>query len=99
MKANEFREMSQEQLTLTLKDLQDSLFRLRFQSQTEKLEAPSEIRKSRRDIARIKTILSERRRGAEPVSVSEETPAPQQVPALAEVSVPSDVNSAEEQHD
>jgi len=60
MKANEVREMSQEQLQLTLKDLQDGLFRLRFQATTEKLEAPSEIRKAKRDIARVKTILRER---------------------------------------
>ncbi len=64
MKAKELREMSQEQLLLTLKELQEGLFRLRFQAQTEKLEAPSELVKSKRDIARIKTILRERRQSA-----------------------------------
>ena len=59
MKASEFREMSREQLVLTLKELLDGLFRLRFQAQTEKLEAPSELLKAKRDIARIKTILRE----------------------------------------
>jgi len=60
MKAAEIREMSDEQLELTLKDCCDKLFRLRLQSQTERLDAPSELRKSRRLIARIKTIQTER---------------------------------------
>ena len=54
------RELDDNQLELTLKEAQDQLFRLRLQSETEKLEAPSEIVKSRREIARIKTILRER---------------------------------------
>jgi len=36
------------------------LFRLRIQAQTERLDAPSELRKQRRTIARVKTIQSER---------------------------------------
>jgi large subunit ribosomal protein L29 len=60
MKANELREMSDEQLGLTLKDTCEHLFRLRIQSQTERLDAPSELKKSRRMIARIKTIQRER---------------------------------------
>ena len=60
MKASELREMSDEQLRLTLKETADSFFRLRTQGQTERLDAPSELRKSRRLIARIKTIQQER---------------------------------------
>ncbi len=59
-KANELREMSDEQLTLTLKDAVESLFKMRIQSQTERLDAPTELRKARRLIARIKTIQSQR---------------------------------------
>ena len=59
-KASELREMSDEQLGLTLKEGAESLFRLRLQAQTERLDAPSELRKQRRLIARIKTIQSER---------------------------------------
>jgi len=59
-KAGELREMSDEQLGLTLKETQESFFRLRLQAQTERLDAPSELRKSRRLIARIKTIRRER---------------------------------------
>ena len=59
-KATKLREMSDEQLVLTLKEASENLFRLRIQAQTERLDAPSELRKQRRLIARVKTIQSER---------------------------------------
>jgi len=59
-KASELREMSDEQLAETLKETTESLFRLRLQAQTERLDAPSELRKHRRLIARIKTIQHQR---------------------------------------
>jgi len=60
MKTNEYRAMSEEQLSLTLRDTIKNLFALRCQSATERLETPSEMRKARREVARIKTILRER---------------------------------------
>jgi large subunit ribosomal protein L29 len=59
-KAKELRDMSDEQLDLTLKDAADKLFRAHIQRQTEKLDAPSQLRQLRRLIARIKTIQSQR---------------------------------------
>jgi len=59
-KLDELRDMSDEQLGLTLKEATDVLFRLRIQSQTERLDAPSELRRNRRLIARIKTIQTQR---------------------------------------
>ena len=59
-KPSELREQTNEQLELVLKDVQTNLFRLRLQSETERLEAPSEIVKAKREIARIKTVLRER---------------------------------------
>ena len=56
-KPAELREQTNEQLDLLLKETQQGLFRLRLQSETERLEAPSEIIKAKREIARIKTIL------------------------------------------
>jgi large subunit ribosomal protein L29 len=56
MKASELRGMGDEQLSLSLKDEIKNLFHLRFQSATDRLETPSEIKKSRRKIARILTI-------------------------------------------
>ena len=59
-KITELREMSDEQLGLTLKEANENLFRLRIQSQTEKLDAPSELRRNRRLVARIKTLQTQR---------------------------------------
>jgi len=59
-KAAELREMSDEQLTLTLKEAREQLFRRRLQAQTERLDSPSELLKARRLIARIQTIQNER---------------------------------------
>jgi len=56
--------MSDEQLDATAKEAAQTLFRLRFQSQSERLNTPSEIRKNRRLIARIKTIQTERQKAA-----------------------------------
>jgi len=60
--AAELREMSDEQLGLTAKEAAEKLFRLRFQSQAERLDVPSEIRKNRRLIARVKTLQTERQK-------------------------------------
>ena len=59
-KASEVREMSDDQITLTLKEAADNLFRLRIKAQTDRLDTPSELKKHRRLIARIKTIQAER---------------------------------------
>jgi large subunit ribosomal protein L29 len=59
-KLKDYRGMSDEQLGLTLRDTEKHLFQLRFQSATDRLETPSEIRKARREIARIRTIQRER---------------------------------------
>ena len=63
-KATELREMSDEQLALTLKESSESLFRLRLQAETERLDAPSELKRHRRLVARIRTIQNERARAA-----------------------------------
>lgn len=59
-KPSELREQTDEQLDLLLKEVQSNLFRLRLQSETERLEAPSEIVKAKHEIARIKTVLRHR---------------------------------------
>ena len=64
MKAKELREMSDEQLGLTLKETETNLFRLRMQAQTERLDAPSELRRHRRLVARIKTVQGQRKTAA-----------------------------------
>jgi len=53
-------DLTTEQLEATAKEAAKSLFMLRFQSQSERLNTPTEIKKNRRLIARIKTIQTER---------------------------------------
>ncbi len=60
MKATELREMSDEQLELTVKEAAENMFRLRIQSQSERTNGSSEMRKSRRLIARVRTIQTQR---------------------------------------
>lgn len=62
---SELRQMSDEQLQVTLKDATERLFRLRIQAQTERLDAPSELRRHRKLIAQIKTIQTQRAKTAE----------------------------------
>jgi large subunit ribosomal protein L29 len=61
-RASELRKMSEEQLAVELKETTDHFFRLRLLAQTERLDAPSELRKHRRLIARILTVRKERER-------------------------------------
>jgi large subunit ribosomal protein L29 len=64
VKPAEYRAMSDEQLNLTLKDTIKNLFHLKVQSATDRLETPSEIRRAKREVARIKTIQRERQLAA-----------------------------------
>jgi large subunit ribosomal protein L29 len=61
-KAEAFREMKTEDLEQQLVVLTEERFRLRFRRATEALANPLELRRIRREIARIKTILGERAR-------------------------------------
>ena len=65
MDVAELRDMSDEQLSLTLKEACENLFRLRIQAQTERLDAPSELRRHRRLVAQIKTLKRERELNAQ----------------------------------
>ena len=60
MKPNKVREMSNVELENELSSLKSQLFKLRFQSATNQLDNPLQIKSVRKDIARIKTVLRER---------------------------------------
>lgn len=62
MKASELRAKSVEELKTELNDLQREQFNLRFQNKTGELLQTDNIRKVRRNIARVNTILSEKLR-------------------------------------
>ena len=59
MKASEIREMSADQRESLLKETIDKLYKLRIQANMERLDSPSEVRKAKKLIARIKTIQNE----------------------------------------
>jgi len=61
MKAKEFRDKSIDELAKTLGDLEEQLFKLRFQKSTGQIEDPTKIRVVRKDIARVKTVMNERK--------------------------------------
>ena len=60
MKANELREMKNEELNVKLGELKQELFNLRFNHATGQLTNPMQINTCKKDIALIKTILKER---------------------------------------
>ncbi|MBN1763822.1 MAG: 50S ribosomal protein L29 [Sedimentisphaerales bacterium] len=60
MKATDIREMNPDELEEELESLERRLFEIRTQAVTEKLEDPSRLKKAKRDIARIKTVIRER---------------------------------------
>lgn len=63
-KETDFSAKSDDQLSDELGNLKREAFNLRFQAATSQLEKPSRVREVRRDIARIKTLQSERSRSA-----------------------------------
>jgi large subunit ribosomal protein L29 len=60
VKAEEIRELSDEEIRSRIAELEEERFRLRFRSATEVPEQPLRFRTIRRDVARLKTILRER---------------------------------------
>ncbi|HUP88072.1 MAG TPA: 50S ribosomal protein L29 [Longimicrobiales bacterium] len=60
MKATDIRDLSTEEITTKISEAQEELFRLRFRSATQQIENPSLIKSLRRDVARMRTILTER---------------------------------------
>ena len=60
MKTKELHELTVDELNVKLKELSEELFNLRFRHATGQLENPNVLRTVKKDIARIKTILTER---------------------------------------
>ncbi len=65
MKASDLRTRTADELTDELETLGKEIFNLRFQRASGQLENTARVRQVRRDMARIKTILGERRRQSE----------------------------------
>lgn len=65
MRAEEWRDLADDELAKRLVDLKEELFSLRFQNVTGQLENPLRLREVRRDIARVRTVQREREIAAE----------------------------------
>jgi large subunit ribosomal protein L29 len=61
MKAQEAREMTDAELAARERELTDELFHLRLRRATSQLANPMKVRETRRDLARVKTVLRQRR--------------------------------------
>ncbi|HUV78948.1 MAG TPA: 50S ribosomal protein L29 [Desulfobacterales bacterium] len=59
MKASEIRALSAEEMLRKADDLKQELFNLRFQHETGQLENPQKMKQTKRDIARVKTIIKQ----------------------------------------
>ena len=60
MELKKIREMSEAELNAELSKMKKDLFNLRFQNVTGQLENPIKMRETKRDIARVKTIIREK---------------------------------------
>jgi len=61
VKAAELRDLDADELGAKERDLNDQLFRMRIQKAMGQLESPEKIRTVRRDLARVKTVLRQKR--------------------------------------
>jgi large subunit ribosomal protein L29 len=61
MKAAELRDLGTDELATKERDLNDQLFRMRIQKSMGQLEAPEKMKTVRRDLARVKTVLRQKR--------------------------------------
>ncbi|HTY25873.1 MAG TPA: 50S ribosomal protein L29 [Desulfomonilaceae bacterium] len=64
MKARELRDLSPEELRTKEKEFREEEFKLRFKHATGQLEKTDRLRKLRKDIARVKTIIKEKEASA-----------------------------------
>lgn len=70
MKVKELRDLGREELTAKEKDLNESLFNLKFQKATGQLGNTAMIGKTKRDLARVKTLLREMKTSSDETSKS-----------------------------
>jgi large subunit ribosomal protein L29 len=66
MRAEEIRELTDEEIDTRIAELAEERFRLRIRGATQTLEDPLRLRSLRKDVARLKTILRQRQLAATP---------------------------------
>jgi large subunit ribosomal protein L29 len=66
VKVDKIRELKNEELETRVEELEEEIFRARIQKETGQLDQMGKVRNLRRDLARVKTVLRERRASAVP---------------------------------
>ncbi|HNC24582.1 MAG TPA: 50S ribosomal protein L29 [Opitutaceae bacterium] len=64
MTSKEIRELAPNEITTKIRELRDQLVQLRMRKQTGQIEKPHLLREYRKDIARLETVLNEKKRKA-----------------------------------
>ena len=63
LKAEKIRDLNEEEILAKINELTEEIFNLRFRNSMRQLQNPLSIREKKRDIARLRTILTEHRKG------------------------------------
>jgi len=63
LKAEKIRDMTEDEMRTKIREITEEIFNLRFRNAMRQLQNPLSIREKRRDIARLQTLLTERRKG------------------------------------
>jgi large subunit ribosomal protein L29 len=61
LKAERIRDLNEEEILAKIQELTQELFNLRFRNSMRQLQNPVSIREKRRDVARLRTVLTEKR--------------------------------------
>jgi large subunit ribosomal protein L29 len=60
MEAKEFRDMSRDELIQKRSDLREEIFNLKLKKATSRLESPMKLRETKKDLARLETVLRDK---------------------------------------
>jgi large subunit ribosomal protein L29 len=75
LSAEKIRDLGDDEILAKIKELTEELFHLRFRNQVRQLTNPLLIRERKRDVARLRTVLTERRKGTTTPAGSKEKKA------------------------
>lgn len=73
LKAEKVRDLTEEEIAAKIREINEELFNLRFRNSMRQLQNPLLIRERRRDLARLNTVLTERRKGIRKAAGQETT--------------------------
>jgi large subunit ribosomal protein L29 len=90
MKARDIRQLSVQELLEKASGLEEELFNLRFQAKMGQLSNPLRLRVVRKDVARVKTLLNEKRVPQTAAAPKEEAPRPKEEVKPAEKAKPKE---------